>query len=363
MIMEQIPRYLAKEFTESNLTKVKAGVISEVYMMLESFVTCPKLFSDEKVTEIFFHVLHKTIFFNTEKYTDKFKIFLEERFITVVIKKLPEALVKNGDLFVKNFCKFVIKVLDTKLEHSLLNVIVCNMLNKFSDTFAQSKASGLVKFPEDLLAEILSKTQALIALVNDQAYVTLVRGSKNFKEMVWYSSTNCFFNIVDAVYNNDCLSKEKARSVLEDFMARSQQIRTQPIQTYDLLKGELTKELALYILQHPKILQKLVILASQMDDPMEESALLAATDEINKFEDFLKDGIHKMYTFDTESRGLILRYSKTLLETSHRILASICTDHQKSSETYKQLLGKYNQGFEDYLKAFASLKPDAKIDE
>eukprot|EP01019_Chilodonella_uncinata_P007340 GABU01009351.1.p1 GENE.GABU01009351.1~~GABU01009351.1.p1 ORF type:complete len:227 (+),score=56.89 GABU01009351.1:404-1084(+) len=100
-----------------------------------------------------------------------------------------------------------------------------------------------------------------------------------------------------------------------------------------------------------------------MDDPMEESVLLAATDEINKFEDFLKDGIHKMYTFDTESRGLILRYSKTLLETSHRILASICTDHQKSSETYKQLLGKYNQGFEDYLKAFASLKPDAKIDE
>ena len=254
-------------------------------------------------------------------------------------------------------------MLETKLDHSLLNVIVCNMLNKFSDIFAQCKLSGGIKFPEDLMLEIFTKAQNLVSMVNNQAYVGLVRGSKNFKEMVWYSATNCYFNFVDAAYNNLVLTKEKACWVLESFVTRSQEIRTQSIQTYDLLKGELTKELALFILQHPKILQKMVILASQMEEPIDESALLAATDEINKFEEFLKDGIHKFYTFDSESKGIILRYSKTLLETSHRILASICTDHQKSSETYKQLLGKYNQGFEDYLKALSILKPDSKIDE
>jgi len=358
-IMEQIPKYLSRDVSEAELTKVRQHVVPEVYTMLESFVDSAKLFRDETMTETFFNIFYKLVFFPAISFVDKFKIFLEERYISLLIKKLPEALLKNGSIFADHYCRFMARVLDTKVENSMANVIICNMMNKFADVFSHSRLLA-VHFPARL-HEVTQKIFALADKVRDKKYVELVKGSKNYKEMIWLYAIQCFAAVVDSTFNQQHYDAHQATTILSDYQDFSAKIRSERVECFDLIRQENSKEFAMYLIHIPKTLQKMVILTSQMKDRPTEEELLRATDEIQKTEDYLQTGIFEMYKFDQECTNLLARYCKTLLEANHRIMAAICSDHQKASEAYSQMINKYNLTFLEFLRQTS--KPHTKAEE
>ena len=358
-IMEQIPKYLSREVTEAELAKVRQLVVPEVYTMLESFVDSARLFRDETMTETFFNIFYKLVFFPAISFVDKFKIFLEERYISLLIKKLPDALLKNGPIFADHYCRFMARVLDTKIENSMANVILCNMMNKFADVFNHSRQLA-VQFPPAIL-EVTHRVFALADSVRDKKYVELVRASKNYKEMLWLYALQCFAALVDATFNHLHYDAQQAAAQLASYQAFSAKTRSERIANFDLIRQENSKEFAMYLIHIPKTLQKMVILTSQMKDRPDEQELLRATGEIQKTEDFLQAGVFEMYKFDQECTNLLARYCKTLLEANHRIMAAICSDHQKASEAYSHLISKYNHTFLEFLKQTA--KPHSTAEE
>ena len=149
----------------------------------------------------------------TVNFVDKFKIFLEERYISGVIRKIPDSLAKNGNLFRKYFYSFVCRLLDINIENSMVNVILINMLNKFADIFYACRPKG-VKLDLDLF-NILNKVESLVSKVYNKEYVTLVKTSKNYKEMIWLSALNCYNAIIDAIFYLDSLTPDKAVSIIQ----------------------------------------------------------------------------------------------------------------------------------------------------
>lgn len=360
-ITDVLFKYLSRDLSENELTKVRQNVIPEVYLMLESFLESGRLFKQESSTEIFFAILYKLIVFQVSNYVDKFKIFLEERYVSVVFKKFPDALIKYGPLFSSHFFKFVEKLYSISLDNSMINVILSNTANKLTDVFVACKGK-LTDYPAAVF-EVIKRTESLARKIHDEKYVALVKHSKNYKEMIWANGINLHSALLETVLQNPNLGPQHATVLLSDFIRLSQDLRKQKIATFDLVKADCLKEFAMFLLQHPKCLQKLIILCSQQEERPEESFLLSAVEEVRLFEDFLRNEVFKVYQFDSECKGLIMRYCKSLLETNHRILAAVCSDVQKSAEAYLHLLTRYNQGFLEYIKVAPKLSPGAKNDE
>jgi hypothetical protein len=358
--MDQIIKYLQKNFTDNELTKVKQTVIPEVYMMLESYMEATKLFASEKNSEIFFSVFLKLIFFPAVNFKDQFKIFLEERYITIVFKKLPETLNRNPPSFKEHFLRFICKILDVKIENSMINVILCNLTHKFADVFHGCKSAG-VKFPKNQIIPIFHSLLRSSALASDESYVSMVKSSKNFKEMLWISSVNCLFALVDTLFNEDSIESAEAIKLLVEFATQARSLRETPAPTYHLMKGDMLKEFCLYTLQYPKILQSMVIFCSQMKDRPDEAFLMESVEDIKAFEVFLDKDPFKYFHDDLECRNLTTRYIKNLIEAYNRILAAICSDHKKSAEAYKELILKYSRTFEEFIKL--PHKVQTKIEE
>lgn len=347
--MDQIVKYLQKNFAENELTKVRQTVIPEVYLMLESFMESSRLFTSEKNCEVFFSVFFKLIFFPAINFTDKFKIFLEERYITVVMKRLPEALSKNSSIFRDHFLKFATKIMDSQLDNSMVNVIICNILQKLVDTFHGCKSAAAV-FTKNSIVAVCRSLVKLIEKVRDGSYMAMVKSSKNYKEMVWYSASSCYQALVESLFTDGNLDSSEAIKLLQEFSTLAKQTRNEVLPTIDKIKVDSLRELTLYILQQPKILQNMIIFSSQLEDKPEENMLLEVMDEVKTFETFLSADPFNYYSDDLECKNLVSRYIKNLLETNNRILAAVCSDHKKSAEAYKELVMKYSKTFDDYLK-------------
>ena len=358
-IMEQIPKYLSRDISEAELTKVKQNVVCEVYSMLESFMESSRMFKDETMTEVFFNIFYRLVFLPSIGYVDRFKIFLEERFISPLIKKMPEALQNNGKLFTDNYSRFVSKVLQTKIDNPMKNVIICNMIAKFSDVFSNNRQVG-GGFSNEIYETGLN-VYDLFEKVRDEDYVRLVKKSKNYKELIWYSSMNCFYQFISATFQDGVLSAHSVTELLHKFIGMAEKIRKEKIDNFEIIKQDCLKEFALFLTMIPKTLQKMVIQASQMNEKPQEEELLKATEEIQRLEDYLQTEVFSMYSFDQESTNLLARYCKTLLQENHRIMAAICSDNTKAAEAYVQLINRYNQTFADYLKQ--TVKPHSKADE
>jgi hypothetical protein len=317
--------------------------------MLESYMEATKLFSSEKNSEVFFSVFLKLLFFPAINFADKFKIFLEERYITVVVKKLPEALNRNPPSFKDHFLKFICKVLDTKIDNPMVNVILCNVTHKFSDIFHNCKTTG-VKLPKNLAIPVFQSLIQHCMLASDENYVKMVKSSKNFKEMLWYSAINCLYSFVDMTFSEDFIESSEAVKLLTQFRDLATSIRESQLATYSTIRIDMLKEFCLYVLQFPKILQAMVIACSQMKDRPDESFLMDSVDEIKAFESFLEKDPFKYFHEDLECRNLTTRFIKNLIETYNRILAAICSDNKKSAEAYKELIGKYARTFEEFIR-------------
>lgn len=359
-IMDQIVKYLQKNFTESELTKVRQTVIPEVYLMLESYMEATKLFVSEKNSEIFFSVFLKLVFFPAINFADKFKIFLEERYITVVVKKLPEALNRNPPSFKEHFLRFIVRVLETKIDNSMVNVILCNVTHKFKDVFHHCKAAG-VRFADNAILPVFEALLDRVRLVADEEYARQVKGSKNFKEMLWFSSINCLHSLVDTMFTKDCVAAGEAVRLVTKFRDFARSVREAPLPSYATIKLDMLKEFCLFVLQCPKVLESMTISCSQMEDRPEESFLMECVEDVRAFETFLEKDTFNYFAEDLECRNLTTRFIKNLAETYNRILAAVCSDHLKSAAAYRELIGKYSRTFEEFIRL--PHKAQTKVEE
>jgi hypothetical protein len=358
-IFEQVLKNLSKEDKETEMSKVKQMVIPEVFMMLDQFIDLPKLLAVDCNSDYFFKVFFKLLVYPSINFQDKFKIFLEERYISLIIKKLPNSLRLNGPHFVSHFTKTCQKILTLEPENSMINVITTNFVSKLSEVLTNSKGLG-IKFTSDLVG-VYQGLKKLAARIHDTNYVTQVKNSKNYKDMVWYSAILCQLPLIEILASGELQEPSVIVELINDLIKASEGLRTSEISTYSMIKADCLKEFTLYILTHPKLLQKAIILASQLDNAVEESLLVEATGEISQFEEYLQSKIFKSYQFDLESKTMVTKYNKNLLETNHRIMAAISSDDQKSCEAYYNLVVRYNKGFEEVIKH--SIKAVTKLDE
>jgi hypothetical protein len=358
-IFEQILKNLSKEDKEAEMSKVKQTVIPEVFMMLDQFIDLPKLLVVDCNSDYFFKIFFKLLVYPAINFQDKFKVFLEERYISLIIKKLPNSLRLNGPYFITHFTKTAEKILLLEPENSMINVITNNFVAKLSEVLTNCKGLG-IKFNTDL-AGAYQGLKKLASRIHDTNYVTQVKNSKNYKDMVWYSAILCQMPLIEILVSDELREPALILELINDLIKASEGLRTSEICTYSMIKADCLKEFTLFILTHPKLLQKTIILASQLEQPVEESLLVAAMGEISLFEEYLQNKIFKSYQFDLESKNTVTKYNKNLLETNHRIMAAISSDDEKSSEAYYNLVVRYNKGFEEVIKH--SIKSVTKLDE
>lgn len=347
--MDQIAKYLQKDFGDSELTKVRQTVIPEVYLMLESFMEASRLFAVDKNCEVFFSVFYQLVFFPAINFTDKFKIFLEERYITVVMKRLPEALARSSATFRDYFLRFACRVMGRLPDNSMVNVILCNVLPKLADIFHGCKVQA-VRFAPGRLATVCRALVGLMRTASDLDYTAMVKASKNSRELVWLAAARCYLALVESLFTDGNIDAGEAAALMDEFCEVARQTRAEALPTLALLKADSLRELAHFILLQPKVLQTMIIFASQLQSKPDEGRLLLAMEEVKAFESFLAADPCQYFSADLECRNLVDRHSKNLLETNHRIMAAVCSDPKKAAQAYRDLVAKYCKTFDEYLR-------------
>ena len=356
-LLDLVLKSLSKETSEAELTKVRQTVIPEVYLMLESYLDCKRLFVSELSVEIFFAILHRLIVFQVVGYVDKFKIFLEERYVSVVFKKFPHALSTHGPIFMSQFFKFLERLYSMPLDNSMANVVLNNLSSKLAEVFLHIKG---VSFPPYALT-FLAQVEGLVRKIYDESYISMVKHSKNYKEMICFSACILHSSLLDALLQDPYLETLQVSTLLSSLVNLAQDIRKEKVKSFELLRVDCLKEFVIFLLHHPKSLQRAILLASQRETPPKEISLLASMEEVRQFEEFLKTTVAQTYSLDSECKVLVSRMSKSLLETNQRLLAAICSDVEQSAQAYLHLLNRYVQAFQEYLGQAKKGKPDENL--